>query len=392
MVDSYLGTAQVTITAPLVSSPVIFGANTLLSAVYCAICALTLRDLRNILLRGELFCEQKGESQAMKVLITGGAGYIGSHTVRALVDSGYEVVVLDTLELGNKGAVKQVPFWQGSITDEALLERLFAQERPEAVVHFAAYKAPGESMREPAKYFRTNVGGTVSLLEAMTRHEARWLVFSSSCSIFGTPQELPVTENAPPHPESVYGETKLMGETLLKWYDATRGIRSSSLRYFNAAGASLDNSLGEDWEHTHNLIPLVMKAAVGITQSVAVFGSDYPTRDGTAIRDYIHVVDLANAHVKALEHLMRENCSTTYNLGTGTGYSVQEVVTAAKRISGVDFAVEYQERRPGDPAAVWADCRKAKLELGWKAQYGLEAILETAWRWHSTHPTGFKEE
>jgi hypothetical protein len=183
---SFLVTVQVTITAPLVSSPVIFGANTLLSAVYCAICALTLRDLRNILLRGELFCEQKGESQAMKVLVTGGAGYIGSHTVRALVDSGYEVVVLDTLELGNKGAVKQVPFWQGSITDEALLERLFAQERPEAVVHFAAYKAPGESMREPAKYFRTNVGGAVSLLEAMTRHEARWLVFSSSCSIFGT--------------------------------------------------------------------------------------------------------------------------------------------------------------------------------------------------------------
>lgn len=327
----------------------------------------------------------------MKVLVTGGAGYIGSHTVHELIERGYDVVVLDTLELGNKQAIKDVPFWGGSITDEALLERLFAQEKPEAVVHFAAYKAPGESMREPAKYFRTNVGGTVSLLDTMVRHGTRSIVFSSSCSIFGTPEQLPVSEDAPKQPESVYGESKLMGETLLKWYDTTSGIRYSALRYFNASGASLDNSNGEDWDHTHNLIPLVMKAAVGRTNSVTVFGTDYPTPDGTAIRDYIHVVDLAVAHVKALEQLAQGHPSTAYNLGTGTGHSVQEVVTESKRISGVNFKVEYGARRPGDPAAVWADCSKAERELGWKAQYGLETILETAWRWHSTHPNGFQE-
>ncbi|HLI72109.1 MAG TPA: UDP-glucose 4-epimerase GalE [Ktedonobacteraceae bacterium] len=326
----------------------------------------------------------------MKVLVTGGAGYIGSHTTRELIKAGYETLVLDTLEAGSKQAVGNIPLWQGSITDDELLERLFQQEKPEAVIHFAALKAPGESMKRPGDYFRTNVGGTVALLDAMVRHHTRFIVFSSSCSIFGTPEHLPVSEDAPVHPESVYGETKLMGETILKWYDVTKGIRSSSLRYFNAAGAALDNSLGENWDHTHNLIPLVMKAALGVAPSIGVFGTDYPTRDGTAIRDYIHVVDLATAHVKALEQLTREDRSTAYNLGTGTGYSVQEVVTAAKRVSGVDFKVEYQPRRPGDPAAIWADCSKAERELGWKAQYGLDTILETAWRWHSTHLASFE--
>ncbi|HVU68451.1 MAG TPA: UDP-glucose 4-epimerase GalE [Ktedonobacteraceae bacterium] len=328
----------------------------------------------------------------MKVLVAGGAGYIGSHTVRALLESGHEVVVLDTLELGSKQAINNVAFWQGSITDEALLDRLFAQEKPAAVVNFAAYKAPGESMQEPTKYFRTNVGGLVTLLDTMVRHDARTMVFSSSCSIFGTPRQLPVAEDAPKAPESVYGETKLMGETILKWYDVTRGLRSSSLRYFNASGAALDNSLGENWDRTQNLIPLVMKAALGVRESISVFGTDYPTRDGTAIRDYIHVVDLAEAHVKALEQLVKEDRSTAYNLGTGTGYSVQEVIDETRRISGVDFKVRYEARRPGDPAAVWADCSKSERELGWKAKYGLQTILETAWRWHSTHPNGFKEE
>lgn len=328
----------------------------------------------------------------MKVLVTGGAGYIGSHTVRALIDSGYEVVVYDTLETGSKQAIKNVPFWQGSITDEVLLESLFTQEKPEAVINFAACKAPGESMQEPTKYFRTNVGGMVTLLDTMKRHGVRSMVFSSSCSIFGTPKQLPVSEDSPKGPESVYGETKLMGETLLKWYDATSDIRSSALRYFNASGASLDNTLGENWDRTQNLIPLVMKAALGVRESISIFGTDYPTRDGTAIRDYIHVVDLADAHIKALEQLVREDRSTAYNLGTGTGYTVQEVVTATKRISGIDFKVKNEPRRPGDPEAVWADCRKAERELGWKARYGLETILETAWRWHSTHPAGFEEK
>ncbi len=321
----------------------------------------------------------------MKVLVTGGAGYIGSHTVYELSKSGYDVIVLDTLELGSKQAVGDAKLYEGSITDDALLERIFTNEKPAAVIHFAAYKAPGESMLVPGKYFRTNVNGTLSLLETMVRHNVRSIVFSSSCSIFGTPQSLPVAEDAPFHPESVYGESKLMCETLLKWYDRTLNVRYAALRYFNAAGASLDNTIGENWAYTQNLIPLVMKAAVGRAPSITVFGTDYPTPDGTGIRDYIYVVDLAVAHVKALEYIMSTDSSTAYNLGTGKGHSVQEVIDAAKRISGRNFKVEYGLRRPGDPAAIYADCSKAERELGWKAQYGLETILETAWKWHSTH-------
>jgi UDP-glucose 4-epimerase len=328
----------------------------------------------------------------MKVLVTGGAGYIGSHTVRELRQRGYEVVVLDTLERGHAQAVAGVPLVQGDTADAALLSRLFEEQRPEAVMHFAAYKAPGESMSEPEMYFKNNVCGTLNLLEQMVRHNIRYFVFSSSCSIFGTPKHLPVAEDAPVGPESVYGETKLMVETLLKWFDRTRGLRSVSLRYFNAAGAALDGTLGEDWSVTLNLIPLVMKAAVGKSPSVQIFGTDYPTRDGTAIRDYIHVVDLAIAHIRALEHLMETQQSTAYNLGTGVGYTVQEVVDMAKRVSGVDFKVERVGRRPGDPVAIWADSSKAERELGWKAQYDLETIVRTAWQWHSTHPDGFGPE
>jgi UDP-glucose 4-epimerase len=357
------------------------------------VCALTLRILYIILVREEVKKQRaksrKAERNKMKVLVTGGAGYIGSHTVRALSERGYDVVVLDTLELGNRAAVEIPSLWVGSITDDKLLDRLFQQEQPDAVIHFAAYKAPGESMQEPTKYFRTNIGGTVSLLDVMVKYDVPSIVFSSSCSIFGNPRQLPVAEDAPKGPESVYGETKLMGETILKWYEATKGIHSSSLRYFNAAGAALDNRIGEDWDHTHNLIPLVMKAALGRIEAITVFGTDYPTPDGTAIRDYIHVVDLADAHIKALEQLVQEKRSTAYNLGTGIGHSVQEVINQSKRISGVDFKVVYGERRPGDPAAVWADCDKAEHELGWKAKYGLNTILETAWNWHHAHPAGF---
>ncbi|MBA2682699.1 MAG: UDP-glucose 4-epimerase GalE [Ktedonobacteraceae bacterium] len=328
----------------------------------------------------------------MKVLVTGGAGYIGSHTVRELTARGYDVVVLDTLELGNKRSVLNVPFVQGDIRDAEGLDRIFQQEKPEGVIHFAAYKAPGESMSEPAKYFRNNVTGTLTLIETMMKHNCNALIFSSSCSIFGTPKELPVTEDAPFGPESVYGESKLMTETMLRWFDKISDFRSVSLRYFNASGASLDNVIGEDWEKTGNLIPLVMKAALGKSPSAKIFGTDYPTPDGTAIRDYIHVVDLAIAHVQALEYVMRTGKSTAYNLGTGIGSSVKEVVDLAKQISGVDFKVELLPRRPGDPVAIYADNRKARAELEWKTQYNLEDIVRTAWRWHSTHPNGFTNQ
>ena len=324
----------------------------------------------------------------MKVLVTGGAGYIGAHTVRELVAQGYEVVIVDSLERGHLQKLLNVPFHQGSITDEAFLDRVFQQEKPDAVIHFAAYKAPNESMHEPVKYFRNNVGGSLTLFDTMLRHNVRYVVFSSSCSIFGNPTELPVSEDARFQPESVYGESKLMTETMLKWLDKTNGLKYSALRYFNASGASFDALIGEDWTTTSNLIPLVMKVALGKSPVVKIFGNDYPTSDGTAVRDYVHVLDLAVAHIKALEQIMHTQESTAYNLGTGVGSTVQEVVTGVKRISGIDFPVEYASRRAGDPAAVWADNRKAERELGWKAQYDLETILRTAWKWHSTHPNG----
>jgi UDP-glucose-4-epimerase len=326
----------------------------------------------------------------MKILVSGGAGYIGSHTVRELTARGHQVIVLDTLEFGNKQSLLGIPLIQGDTANGALLDKIFTEERPDAVMHFAAYKAAGESMTHPAQYFRNNVSGTLSLLEAMLRHDCRYFVFSSSCAVFGTPKELPVTEKAPFHPESVYGETKLMVETMLRWFDKTTNLRSISLRYFNASGASLDNKIGEDWTVTTNLVPLVMKAAVGKTAAIKIFGTDYPTKDGTAIRDYIHVVDLAVAHVKAIEHVAETNESTSYNLGTGIGSTVKEVVDTAKRISGVDFKVELAPRRAGDPVAIWADSSKAQRELGWTAKYGLEEIVSSAWRWHSTHPDGYK--
>ncbi len=329
----------------------------------------------------------------MKVLVTGGAGYIGSQTVRELVNLNHEVVVLDSLELGHRelaqaaGASKLV---EGNTADAALLDKLFEREQVGAVIHFAAYKNAGESVEKPGKYFTNNVAGTQSLLDAMVRHDIKHFIFSSSCAIFGTPQNVPVSEtNNPLAPESPYGESKVMAEEVLKWYDVAFGLKSINLRYFNAAGASLDGKLGEDWSVTLNLIPLVMKAALGKAPSVKVFGTDYPTPDGTCIRDYIHVVDLALAHVRALEYLQQFDRSNQYNLGTGQGSSVRQVIDTTKRISGNDFKVEEVGRRPGDPVAIWADSSKAERELNWKARYDLETIIKTAYEWHKAHPDGF---
>ena len=328
----------------------------------------------------------------MKVLVTGGAGYIGSHTVHLLRERGHEVVVLDSMEFGQRAAIGDTPLVEGDTADEGMLQRLFAEYGTEAVIHFAAYKAAGESMEQPERYFQNNVCGTHSLLRAMQRSGVKYLVFSSTCAVYGTPDKLPVSEDNEVRPESPYGESKRMVEQMLKWFDICHGLRSASLRYFNAAGAAPDGSIGEDWRVTLNLVPLVMKAALGVIPAVRVFGTDYPTPDGTAIRDYIHVLDLADAHIRALEYIVREDRSDIFNLGTGTGSSVQEVIDATRRVSGVDIPVEHAERRKGDPVAIYADNTKAREVLGWQPQYGLEEIIQSAWNWHSTHPNGYTEE
>ncbi len=325
----------------------------------------------------------------MRVLVTGGAGYIGAHTTKVLQARGDYVVALDTLELGYRQALGDTPLVVGNTRDEALVKSVIADHKVEAVIHFAAYKAAGESMQRPVKYFDNNVTGTLHLLEAIRAAGVRHLVFSSTAAVYGTPKSLPVKESAPLGPENPYGESKLMVEQMLKWYDAAHGIKSVALRYFNAAGCVPDGSMGEDPRQAQNLIPLVMNAATRRQPKVKVFGTDYPTPDGTAIRDYIHVLDLADAHARALDFLRAQDRSDVFNLGTGQGASVQEVLTAARRISGVDIPAEYVARRAGDPVSVYADNTKARTTLSWTPRHGLEEIITHAWRWHSTHPDGY---
>jgi UDP-glucose 4-epimerase len=299
--------------------------------------------------------------------------------------------VLDSMEFGHRAAIGDTPLIEGDTGDESLVRRVLEEQSIEAVIHFAAYKNAGESVEQPERYFDNNVCGSLSLLRAMHESQVRYFVFSSSCAVYGTPDKLPVAEDNELHPESPYGESKLMVEQMLKWYDICHGLRYASLRYFNAAGAWPDASIGEDWRVTLNLIPLVMKAALGRAPTIRVFGTDYPTPDGTAIRDYIHVVDLADAHIKALEYIVGQDRSDIFNLGTGTGSSVQEVIDVARRVSGVDIPVAYTDRRKGDPVAIYADNTKARAVIGWQPQYGLEEIVRHAWQWHSTRPDGYDD-
>ena len=325
----------------------------------------------------------------MTVLVTGGAGYIGSHTVRMLRERGREVVVLDTLELGHRAALLDAELVVGDIRDRELVIDLCRSRGVDAVVHFAAYKNVGESMLEPAKYWRNNVAGTVELVEAMLAADVHRIVFSSSCSVNGTPAAVPVTEDAAISPESVYAETKAMVEKILGWYGVTRDLRAVNLRYFNAAGASDDALIGEDWASSLNLIPLVMKAVLGKRPPVQVFGDDYPTPDGTCIRDYIHVDDLADAHIRALDHLAGGGATVSLNVGTGIGSSVLDVIKAAERVSGRAVPYEIVARRAGDPVSTYADPTKIEAVLGWRATKGLDEIVASAWRWHSTHLDGY---
>jgi UDP-glucose-4-epimerase GalE len=324
----------------------------------------------------------------MTVLVTGGAGYIGSHTVRALRDDGREVVVLDTLELGRAEALLGAPLVRGDIHDGSLVQQVCGDHGVTAIVHFAAYKSVGQSMESPGKYWQNNVAGTAALVDAALQADVRDIVFSSSCSVYGTPAVVPVAETAAIAPESVYAESKAMVERILQWYGATKGLRSVSLRYFNAAGASRDAAIGEDWTFSINLVPLVMKAVLGAGPPVRVFGNDYPTPDGTCIRDYIHVEDLAQAHIRALDRLAAglpdDAGAIAVNLGTGVGSSVLDVIKATEAVAGRAVPHEVIGRRDGDPVATYADPSHAEAVLGWRAEQGLGEIVETAYRWHSS--------
>ncbi|NGY61761.1 UDP-glucose 4-epimerase GalE [Lentzea sp. NEAU-D13] len=320
----------------------------------------------------------------MTILVTGGAGYVGSHVVHALTDAGRGVVVVDNMRTGSLAAVPSgTPVHIIDVTDTAALEQVIRDHGVTACIHLAGLKNPGESMKDPGLYFHNNATGTLSVLNALVGTGVRDLVFSSSCSVYGAAEKLPITEDSPLQPISPYGHSKLVGERMIEAYGNAHGLRWMSLRYFNAAGAALDGSIGEDWGPTHNLVPLLAKAALGARPPVTLFGSDYPTEDGTAVRDYTHVVDLAEAHVLALGHLQDGGSSAALNLGTGTGYSVLQVVKGLEQVAGRPLPVTFGERRPGDPPVVWADPARASEVLGWRARFGLAEILATAWQWHA---------
>jgi UDP-glucose 4-epimerase len=324
----------------------------------------------------------------VRVLVTGGAGYIGSQTVRLLLRQGHQPIVLDTLERGHREAVGDAPLVVGSIADRPLVRELIAAHAIEAVIHFAALKAAGESMVDPARYLDRNVGDTLAFLSEVDRARVGAFVYSSSAAVYGEPERSPVAEDAATRPANPYGESKLLVERALPWYEL-RGLGHAILRYFNAAGAEPDGSHGEDPADATNLVPLVVQAAVRGDRPVTIFGTDFPTPDGTAIRDYVHVADLAEAHVRALEHLAGGGRSLTVNLGTGRGSSVRDVIAAVGRAAGRAVPVVEAGRRPGDPAVVWADAGRAADLLGWRARAGLDEIAASAVSWQRSHPDGY---
>jgi UDP-glucose 4-epimerase len=324
----------------------------------------------------------------MRVFVTGGAGYIGSFTTRALQDAGHDVVVFDNLSYGHRGAVT-TDLVVGDLADTALLDEVLSRGF-DAIIHFAASIEAGESMKDVGPFFANNVSNSINLFNAAKRHGIRTIVFSSTAAVYGDDVEVPIKETAATEPSNTYGETKLVVEHILPWYDRVHGMRSVSLRYFNAAGGALDGSMGQDHEPATHLITVAIKAALGIIPVFPLYGEDYPTPDGTCIRDYIHVLDLATAHVSALEHLAAGGASDTFNVGTGVGHSNWDVINTLRRVSGVDFPIEIQGRRAGDTAELVADAGKLRSALGWKPQYSdLDTIVGSAWQWHRTHPRGY---
>jgi UDP-arabinose 4-epimerase len=329
------------------------------------------------------------------ILVTGGAGYIGSHTCKALAAAGYTPIAFDNLVSGHKWAVKWGPLVEGDILDRAQLHGALRQYQPRAVIHFAAFADVGESVQQPLKYYRNNVAGTLNLLEVMREEGVSLLVFSSTCATYGIPQVVPIPESHPQNPINPYGTSKLINECMLRDVGASDGLRSISLRYFNAAGADPYGEIGEERHSEGHLIPLVLQAAAGQRPHITVFGTDYETPDGTCVRDYVHVADLAEAHVLALEAIENGSAFKTYNLGTGKGFSVREVIDAAISVTGRSIVTHEGLRRAGDPPCLLADPSRARDELGWKLRYGdLGEIIATAWNWmlirqaHSAPTTG----
>ena len=329
------------------------------------------------------------------VLVTGGAGYIGSHTVRLLAAEGYQVIVLDNLVYGHRGAIvdEGVELVVGAVGDRELLRDLFKKHQFSGVIHFAAYAYVGESVTDPLKYYRNNTAEPLTLLEVMAEFSCTSFVFSSTCATYGEPETLPLTEDHPQKPLSPYGKSKLMVEWILDDCDSAWDLKSVALRYFNASGCASDGLIGEDHDPETHLIPLVLKAVRGEIPEITVFGTDYPTPDGTCIRDYIHVEDLASAHLAALRHLMNGGASLQCNLGTGVGISVKEIIDMAKEVTGQEVPVPYGQRRAGDPAQLIADPTMAKESLGWEAsRRDARSMIETAWKWMSAPHRGYFSE
>ncbi|RED56490.1 UDP-glucose 4-epimerase GalE [Cohnella phaseoli] len=328
----------------------------------------------------------------MAVLVTGGAGYIGSHAVAALLEKGEQVVIVDNLYQGHRDAVLGGKFYEGDLRDGDFLAKVFEENDIDGVIHFAANSLVGESMKDPGKYYHNNVYGTLCLLEQMQKAGVSRIVFSSTAATYGEPERVPIDEYDRTVPTNAYGETKLSMEKMIRWFDVAHGIKFVSLRYFNAAGAHESGKIGEDHSPESHLVPLVLQVALGQREFISVFGDDYATEDGTCIRDYIHVSDLADAHILALERLRQRGDSAIYNLGSGNGYSVKQVIDVSREVTGHPIPAKIEARRAGDPAVLIASSERARKELGWAPKRDkLEAIVKSAWEWHRANPNGYKK-
>ena len=329
----------------------------------------------------------------MSILVCGGAGYIGSHAVYQLIKAGEEVVIIDNLQTGHRSAINpKAKFYEGDIRNPEILDKIFTENKIEAVIHFAANSLVGESVEKPLMYFNNNVYGMQILLESMVRNGVDKIVFSSTAATYGEPEKVPIEENDRTQPTNPYGESKLIMEKMMKWVSRANGVRFVSLRYFNAAGAVEDGSIGEDHKCETHLIPLILQVPLGKRDHITVFGEDYPTPDGTCLRDYIHVLDLADAHILALNYHRDGGESNIFNLGNGQGFSVKEMIVAAEKVTGQKIKTEIGTRRAGDPAQLIASSDKARKILKWNPQFAdVEKVIETAWTWHKNHPNGYQD-